>query len=653
MHSHYTHLGPAAGIVMLAVTVGALGDTPKPWFEEAHFPETLPGLTRKDVNANQHWQMPRHAVLGEDVTWSLIRALYESEGRRPAGSLSIQLHYYPREGDALVIFDNLIDGHQLRRHVKNLSGRVNREVLSKVLKRKTVSSAVYDHNDGRYASRRVVCRGKYVLDIWAHGTRKAWSADKQFLSAVNAAEQAAYGAIRRAGGRLESREVSLDAQHVHPFQEPLAKDFAPGDIIVTVTDQAGEPLAGREVVFTIADYNPESPIVRMPFGAQGEEPAVTPYLPAAVDRRGWMSDFTDSQGRAVINYVHGGGFAPLLRYGPLAQRLVHEDKVRVVVVAVLLDRTLDEAFADKRAAVAEAMTTVELEFTHVAQVTGLGSKHMGQTPDPKVEVVGSPESGTPVRRVGVYITRADALGLNKGDVIRIHHNCIVHLEWLNGLKMVVIPKEGWLEGNKFSTLTICPTDAGAYQRYKALFKDKWTGLGVSGTGLTVGTVSAPAGALASVVTAVTNFLWSWYEETSDPFLVEMHSRVVLDPGAEIGIYTFEGSAGIHAPGAEAPVEVPAGMALTVSARQGLSEPVPFETDAVSRDIRLVADELETLAAESARPSGRSGRRGQDEGGMSIGAVVGISLGSIVAVAALLAVVLVMRRRTGRRPAQQR
>jgi hypothetical protein len=632
----------AAGVMLLAAAT-VLCDRQKPWFVKNHFPESLPGLTRKDVNANQHWKMPRHAVLGENVTWSLIRAQYESQDPDGAGSLSIQMHYYPREGDALAMFDNMVDRHRLRRHVKGLPGRVNREVLSKSLERRTVTSATYDHDEGQYNSRRVVCRAKYLIDIWATGTRQAWSSNGQFLSAVNAAEQAAYGAIRQAGGRLDSDDVNLTVRHVHPFEEPIPEGLAPGDIIVTVTNKSGKPLAGREVVFTIDDYDPAAPILRMPYGAEGAEPAVAPYLPAGVDRRAWISDFTDERGRAVVNYIHGGGFEPLMRYARLARRLLRERKVRVPVVAVVLDRTLDEAFRSKRAAVAEATARVSLEFSHVAQVVGIGSKLMGETPDPEVTVEARLLPRPLESRVPVEVLRANPFGLNKGDVIRIRDNCIVHLEWLNGLRMVVIPKEGWLKGNDYATLTICPTDAGAYRRYSAAFNDKWTGLGVSGTGLTVGVVSPPAGTLTSAVTAVTGFLWSWYEQEFDPFLVEMHSRLVLESGKEVSLYTFEGAAKVYRPGVVAPAEVPAGKMLTVPALSVLPQAVAFETDRLDQGILSVDDELKTVAAGPARRSAFHEAVDRGRRQSSVGVIVGISLGAMAGVGVLLAVVLVMRR----------
>lgn len=610
----------------------ALADDRKPWFKKEHFKWSGVGMELTDWGGSQHYRAPRHA-LGPDTVWSLVRGQWEDNDRDPTKTGLLEIHYYPRSGDARKIFDYMMEARRMRSGLNKARTKEGTRMISGVSEDSRLDNINHSALNG-YTGLRVVLKGNYVIMIIGHGK---FSGDQKFLTVFDALEKCGYEAIVKAGGILEDNGVVLKLEHVHPFAANIPSGRQGGDVVATVSDDKGEPLVGGEVVFSCKPGSPLArilelshyhPRTRTSAGIEHD----TAYMPA-MDWSKVAVASLGSDGTAAINYLLDGH----LRYWDLAQAVARNGKFRGTLYAFLLDMPHAGAYLNKSVAKTIARASIPLEFTCIARITRIASLDPDQKP--LVRVKSDRPGFTGTRAVTPDMLPAE---LHVGDTILLDGNDFVDVEWLSGAKMEVRVKKDFLQLGQFAKFHIGHEDAGWYRQFDEWWHGRWAVVEIGAPGLIIGYFHTPAGAVHGTATLSFALFYSIGQEW-DPLLITPHSKILIDFGEQVTLYTLEGRAELRHPRDGSITAVATGEKTTVSSRgRTIATPSTFDRYELSEALADVATNLDTMAAEAGSAAGSTRA---PRGGVSTWLIVLIIILS-VAVAGTIFFIVVRKRMTG-------
>jgi hypothetical protein len=474
-----------------------------------------------------------------------------------------------------------------------------------------------------YSGTRRLIEGPYILTILAGGT---FASDEAFRAIFDEIERNAYATIRKAGGKLDAHALNLTIEHIHPFETDVSPDRRPGDILLTLTDADGRPLAHRDIVLHVTDDSPERPI----FGLV-PNPLLQPAaaaLPKDIDPDHWTRLTTDAQGRARMNYLKGPSVLYHWNLSLALDSQWHRGQTPLVkrtIEATVLNMPLAQAHRDGMVAAEEISESIVVEYDRIAHIYEVGTKSHADTPDPRVEV--AHKYFADVHRIAAGVPE-QPFPLRGEDEIRIYRDARVGIKWLNNLDMWVEAKRTHLQGHEYATITVCPTRPTILRWLDMKMDKNWVGLCFTGTGAYLSMASNPYATAIGGALGVVSFVWGKGSEQWDPLSIELKSHLVMSLGETSQAWTLEGEVTLDNRQGQA-IVLPAGQQAPIDA-QGPRPPEVFARD------DLPADLLALLRAQE-QGLERTRRGGPAEGGTSRRPVG--RAGSAVLVIVLLAVVL--------------
>jgi len=615
----------------------------KPWLKEEHFQGAPAGMKLTSWGQSQFYKPPQDALLGPNTVRSIVQGEWEDHKTKPTRSARLEVRYYPRPGDAKKVFDHMMEDKGQRKSLASAMAHEGTRMISAVANEFRLDNLSYMTGLKTYMGLRIVRKGHYVIKIDSMGD--SFAGDENFLAAFDALEQCAYGAVRKAGGTLEG-DVVVRLEHFHPFADNIPENRQGGDIVATVTDAKGKPLAGRQVVFLVGAYDPLRKYLHLNTDPDGDADDNHEFLPPDVDPRNFRAATTDPNGHAVINYIHT---LCSLYYGSLAEALTKVPKVRGTVRAVVLDKTLHEGWKNNKRCTTVGSASVRLEFTCIARVTGVGSLNTDVKPVPTVRIKRVRAGGPDIRDVP---SAKPPVELQKGDEVRLRELDAVTIEWLSGYWMRAHSKNAFLKESEYASVTICPENAGVLRWLDSFVMSKETAFGVAGVGVAIGVGNPPAGTLYGAAAGVFYLVWAAAGEQLEPLSIELHSKIIVDFDEQLNVYTLEGSAKLRRSGNAAAIDVTAGHMATVPRAGRVPPPRPFTRAQLSPELAAFAKSLGASkpapppARDPAGPAGRSDPADpSDDSGSGLYVLVVIII--IAAVAALAAAIFVVIRKAQR------
>lgn len=414
-------------------------------------------------------------------------------------------------------------------------------------------------------------------------------------------------------------------EHEPPTFDANVKDGG-GRIIATVRDARGKPVPNREVFVYVDRGETLHRVLRLgqrtkieiQSGA-GRYQVLKDLFPTISFDNFWFGK-TDAGGKLHLDYLHGGlFFDALLNFSGengLARTLLRTGPVRGTVRAALLNKSISETEGDPPEIVSS--TSMPVEFSCIARLTHIGST---TGTEPKVRIMRVDlETGGLIS--DAKITRG-ARGVGKrnlprellpGDTILMDGDDVVHLEWIDGTRMVVMTKPGWLDDQSWrgwfkgtwlpdgekhpplAMLTICHRDLGWFRAVDKFIQDKVQAFFVGTVGCTVvGIKYSTPGAAASVATGSFVFGWGVGQDFQDPFLVQYRSTILVDTDVrtrQATLYTLEGTGEVANAGHPSPTAVTTGQKMTISGNGQLGTVGKFAHNDLHEGLRLLAKELE-------------------------------------------------------------
>ncbi len=594
-------------VLVLLLTGLTQAEDEHPTFKKEYFAEHIGEMTLGDAGVSYAFRM-NHPVLGPDTLMSRGKANWQKGNSFPPDqSATLGLDYLPESDDAQRLFAHMMTVWDVPGLTQKVRANPTQRLVNSEIRPDRGELIIHVRGQGYTGTRRLI-EGPYILTILAGGR---FSSDEAFRALFDEIESLAYAAIRKAGGKLEDQALNLSIEHIHPFETNVSPDRRPGDIIVTLTDAKGQPLAHRDIILHVPDDSPERPI----FGF-APNPLLRPAadaLPKGVNRKNWTRLSTDAHGKARMNYLKGPSVLYHWNLSLTLDTQWHQGQTPLVkrtIEAVLLNVPLGEAYRDGMQAAGEVTESIVVSYDRIAQIYEVGTQSETNTPNPRVEVAHKYFADVQRMPAGVL---DKPFPLRGEDEIRIYAHGRVAIRWLNNLDMWVAAKRSHLESNEYAIITICPTRPTILRWLDMKMDKNWVGLCFTGGGVYLSMASNPYATAIGGALGVVSFVWGKGSDVWDPLSIQLESHLAMSLGETTEAWTLEGRIMLDNRDGQA-VALPADQKTLIDA-QGPRPPTAFTREELPTDV-LAFIEAHEQSLEKARLSaadGRSARQRQSDG----------------------------------------
>jgi tetratricopeptide (TPR) repeat protein len=466
--------------------------------------------------------------------------------------------------------------------------------------------------------RAVVVDGAFVARI------STWFPDGQSLNArlheeqLQALLQATLRAIDWWRGSTPVAipdDVRVKLQHVAPTFD-LAVDNGGGRLIVTVVDHQGQPVSGAYVGVCVEAGGDLGRVLSLRQVPATQDAPLGLSLTALMQLRStyrfmnldnfWLGR-TNANGQATLEYLTPGCLELTGRMGA-AHVFRRSGEVTGAVHAVVFESPSQTAAAGETSTVIKDHTSLQITFTAVARLVAIDSttvgeerkvRHMRIDPSTGQVIQGSRQllpgdiAATPAGR-GVDLIPGDTILMDQNDLIRVH--------LVNGTKMIVTVRPGFLasqssngEPAPFAKFMILENESVA-QQLREFIDSPLQAFAVGGAGnFVIGIVSTPAGKVSAVGYMFFVGGFKFGEHFSNPLVITPHSKLLLrltDSGSRV--MTLEGSVDVWEMATGEARRVDAGHYLPVSSTGSLGSMGSFDEENLAEEFIPAARALKSL-----------------------------------------------------------
>jgi hypothetical protein len=493
------------------------------------------------------------------------------------------------------------------------------------------------------ANRLIRYDDHYIITVDGEG--RGFSDKDEIIQFANILEQHGRQVVAKKKG-------GLSLQHFMPFDYLKADGtdaIAPaGDLVATLTDGSGKPIAGKTVIFYVEPWETLPKVMRT-----GPNTAAVKANLFSQDTVILGVDITDKQGKAVMNYL-----SPNLIDMPAFFKTMQEERTKWQENGRIIGH-ISAAEVDMEKGTVGQKSTVFVEFKGIARIvriTGAGRSEQFKAAILK-EHPDSSEWGTGRVRVNRWVTPPyfnytpveEQYYLHAGDIIDIDGNTEVEIVWVTGDRAIARVPDiiHYQDAEVPSTharvfLWTSSYDSGFSAPVTALDRIKYAVLGFGvDKGLDVLVASNP---YAVGTKWAGEFTIDIYQALSDEaslnqdLMVKIRVRstvAISTAGDDIRFYNIEGSPSLLNRSGST-IDLSDGQMTTIFNDASFSSPAAFRT---GNDLPEWSD----IAGQWAATSGRSTTSNGGSGPGSIVIIVGITAGVIV-----LAVLLIFGVRYARR-----
>lgn len=438
-----------------------------------------------------------------------------------------------------------------------------------------------------------------------------------------AAAQAMLKAIEDRCNELWEGKTQLSMTHYNAFDPEILdntargdKDIAVfnehngGDVSVTLQDDSGKPIAGRDVYFFLLGVPENNNAIVLP--DQGEELAaiLRDSIPQVKDPglfdswHRYVKVATNEHGVATMNYVREG----YVDYDALEKAIHENGRIIYTVYAYTFKEDPFSAKGQGRKAQIQSEGSAAIDYKSVAVVRNL--YYMSKDPglDKGIFIERSEATGGPAEDVSV-----DEVPVNimPGDVVMLEKDTCAVVDWVSGERFFIKPKGDYFdEGSKYARVQIGNKDLGLYYRVKfsnAVWATKMAfEAGHWGHSFVMMYVESSGWPIAHAVSITVAIIGAEHgiessedlevQRNAPETMVVPHSRILIDCGGNGSIYTFEGTASVYDKNGTFIANVTTGNKM-MEAGNGTFSPVSgFSQDKVDADQKRLLTHVNTLEA---------------------------------------------------------